>query len=120
MVNWGCRFLRPAAPYAHRSDVPEAHLRLREERMRVAEATTQMSKNGVTITGARLQRIGSGAVGIRVTNCGPVKIDGIDMDQILGHGVIVEPGDNAKPSEGMAKRLVTGVAVAAIAKALGL
>ena len=77
-----------------------------------------MSKNGVTITGARLQRIGSGAVGIRVTNCGPVTIDGIDMDEVAGHGVIVE--EHAKPSEGMAKGLVTGVTVAAIAKALGL
>lgn len=79
-----------------------------------------MSKGGVTIIGGNVHRIGKGAVGIRVINSGSVTIDGLDIDQIEGHGVIVEPGDTAKPSEGIAKGLLTGVAAAAIAKALGL
>ena len=81
----------------------------------------EKSDKGVSIVGGTVNRIGKGAVGIRITNCGPVTMRDVDIDEIQGQGVVIETSDHsAKPSGGIAKGLVTGVISAGIAKALGL
>lgn len=72
------------------------------------------------MTGVTIRRVGKGAIGVRITDSGPVRIDGIDIDDIRGEAVIVQ-SSRIKPKDprGLIVGLTTTVFAAGIVKALG-
>jgi hypothetical protein len=116
MVDWGRRYLTPAAPYANRSDVPEAHLRLREERLRVAERVTRMK---IEILNSTIEGDQGGML-VRGVIAPHIHIENSTFRSQNGKALHVE----AAPAPALAKNAVgaiaAGVAATAIGKVLGL
>jgi hypothetical protein len=80
----------------------------------------EKSDSGFTMTGGTIRRIGKGGIGIRITDSGPVRMDGIDIEDIDGKAVIVE-SSKSKPKDprGLVAAITATVIAAGIAKALG-